>query len=193
MTTNPISRRALGAGLTATTAGLGMAKMALAAPDVPAAADPSQGDGVTHDSDAIHQEVVFEAGRGRVWRALTDSAQFDQVTRLSDAAALVMAPGAIPTRLSGEPGGAFALFGGYITGRQIELAPEERLVQAWRSASWRPGDFSLARFVLADEGAATRLVFDHTGFPAGTAVHLAHGWHSHYWDPLAKFLARDSR
>jgi hypothetical protein len=55
--------------------------------------------------------------------------------------------------------------------------------------NWKPGVYSLAKFELVEEGAGTRIVFDHTGFPKGDAEHLATGWKAHYWDSLAKFLA----
>jgi len=94
-----------------------------------------------------------------------------------------------PTEISREVGGAFALFGGYITGRHIELVPNERIVQAWRVGSWDPGVYSIAKFVLAEQGSGTKIVFDHTGFPRGLGEHLAAGWKAHYWEPLEKFLA----
>jgi activator of HSP90 ATPase len=94
-----------------------------------------------------------------------------------------------PTMLSPHAGGAFALFGGYIVGRQIELAPNELIVQAWRVLSWPRGVYSIARFELLDQGGSTKLVFDHAAFPKGQAEHLASGWQEHYWDPLAKLLA----
>jgi hypothetical protein len=37
-----------------------------------------------------------------------------------------------------QPGAAFKLFGGRIEGRNVELAPDRRIVQAWRLASWQP-------------------------------------------------------
>jgi hypothetical protein len=58
-----------------------------------------------------------------------------------------------------------------------------------RSAGWTPGAFSIARFVLLEQGSGTTIVFDHTGFPKGDAESLATGWKSHYWDPLAAYLA----
>jgi activator of HSP90 ATPase len=94
-----------------------------------------------------------------------------------------------PPEISREPGGAFALFGGYIFGRQLELVPNERIVQAWRVGSWDPGIYSIARFELAEQGSGTKIVFDHTGFPKGKAEHLAEGWKINYWEPMGKFLA----
>lgn len=64
-----------------------------------------------------------------------------------------------------NPEGAFSLFGDYITGRRVELVTNQRIVQAWRAGSWAPGIYSIARFELAEQDSATKLVFDHTGFP----------------------------
>jgi activator of HSP90 ATPase len=143
---------------------------------------------ITHTCEAIHQEVIFKAARKRVYEALTDTKQFDKVTQLSAAMKTGMAPGAKPTEINREAGGAFSTFGGYITGRQIELVPNERIVQAWRVGSWNPGTYSIARFELNEQGSDTKLTFDHTGFPEGAAQHLAAGWHANYWEPLEKFL-----
>jgi activator of HSP90 ATPase len=143
--------------------------------------------GIVHNADAIHQEVVFKATVKRVYEALTDAAQFQKVELLS-AASKSMDVNASPAAISRDPGGAFSLFGGYVTGRQVELVPNQRIVQVWRSASWASGAYSLAKFELADQGSATKLVFDHTGFPAGTAEHLATGWNINYWTPMKKFL-----
>jgi uncharacterized protein YndB with AHSA1/START domain len=150
---------------------------------------PGEDDGLTHTSEAIHQEVRFDATRRRVYEALTEAKQFDGVTRLSDGKELLTAPGAKPTAISDVVGGSFVLFGGYITGRHLELKPGERLVQAWRAASWKPGEYSVVTFVLLGEGGKTKLVFDHRGFPEGAGSHLASGWRAHYWEPLAKYLA----
>ncbi len=146
-------------------------------------------DEISHTAEAIHQEPVFKASRKRVYDALTDEAQFDKVAALSEAMRGGMRPGAGPTRISREAGGAFSIFGGYVTGRQIELVPNERIVQAWRPGAWPPGIYSIARFELVEDGSGTKIVFDHTGFPEGTAEHLASGWKGNYWEPLEKFLA----
>jgi len=94
-----------------------------------------------------------------------------------------------PIQISREAGGTFILFGGIIVGRHIELVPDPRIVQAWRVAYWDPGVYSIAKFELAEQGAGTKIIFDHTGFPQGQAEHLVAGWKAHYWEPLEKFLA----
>ena len=123
----------------------------------------------------IHQEVVFEAAPARVYRALVDAAEFSKLT-------------GAPTTGAGTEGSTFSAFGGHITGRQVELVPDQLVVQAWRAKTWPAGTYSIARFELRSEGAKTRLVFDHAGFPEGEQEHLASGWTANYWEPMGKYL-----
>jgi uncharacterized protein YndB with AHSA1/START domain len=147
-------------------------------------------DDASSSCEVIHQEVVFKATRKRVYEALTDAKQFGKVVMLSAAVQSGMVPAGKPVEVSVEAGAAFSAFGGYITGRQIELIPNERIVQAWRAGSWEPGQYSIARFGLVEQGSGTKLVFDHTSFPQGQAQHLAEGWRTNYWEPLEKYLAQ---
>jgi hypothetical protein len=179
------SCRFAGAGLVLAWIGAGRAARA--------AADDSPGvpPELANDAGAIHQLVRLRASPARVYGALTNAAEFDKVVRLSGVLS-EMKPGALdanPTRISPEVGGAFSLFAGYISGRHVEMVPAVRLVQAWHSASWPAGCYSIARFALAADAGGTALTFDHTGFPAGTGPHLVGGWHEHYWAPLAKYFA----
>jgi uncharacterized protein YndB with AHSA1/START domain len=142
---------------------------------------------VSHSEEAIHQEPVFKASRKPVYEALTDAKQFNEVTIFSHE--MHSGAGAKPTEISREVGGAFTLFGGHIVGRQVELVPNERIVQAWRVVDWAPGWYSIAKFELVEQGSGTKIVFDHIGFPKGLAQHLLEGWNAHYWDSLQKYLA----
>ena len=147
-------------------------------------------DPISHSAESIHQEVTFKASKKRIYDALTDEKQFEQVVHLSDAMKSRMPPNAPPTRISTEPGGTFSTFGGLIVGMQIELVPNERIVQAWRPAYWKPGSYSLFKFALADADSGTTLTLDHRGFPDGDAQSLLNGWNKNYWEPLTKFLAQ---
>ena len=188
MQSTHISRRSLTLTLAALPVGLVIAAELPTAP--PQDKSSATADGLSHTSEAIRQEVTLDASPQRVYQALTSTKDFDSITRLSDGAALLDAAGAKPTAISTEVGGSFTLFGGYITGRHLEMLPSERLVQAWRAGSWKTGGFSIAAFYLTAEAGKPKLTFEHRGFPDGNGVSLAHGWHSHYWAPLAKFLVQ---
>ncbi|HEX3352843.1 MAG TPA: SRPBCC family protein [Terriglobales bacterium] len=123
----------------------------------------------------LHQEIEVKATSQRIYDALLDSKQFAALTGL-------------PAEISRDPGGTFSMFGGLIVGRNIELVPNQRIVQAWRPASWDPGLYSMVRFELKGQGSGTKVVLDHTGFPEGSFRHLDSGWYERYWEPLKKFL-----
>ena len=146
-------------------------------------------DEISHAAESIHMEPVIPASRKRVYDALTDAKQFNEIVKISAAMKAGMIKDVSPVEISREPGGAFKLFGGFIIGRQLELVPNERIVQAWRVSYWDAGAFSITKFALAEEGTGTRIIFDHAGFPKGDGENLVAGWKGNYWEPLAKFLA----
>ncbi|SDR57157.1 Activator of Hsp90 ATPase homolog 1-like protein [Rhizobiales bacterium GAS113] len=123
----------------------------------------------------VHQELNFKASPERVYEALLDERQFAAFS-------------GSPARVQREEGGAFSLVGGRVTGRNVELIPNRRIVQAWRVVPWEAGIYSIARFELASKGGGTRLVLDHSGFPPEDVAARAVGWQRVYWDPLRKYL-----
>jgi activator of HSP90 ATPase len=174
MTTKLLSRRDFSTRLASLLPVLGMAGSGVGS--AAGAATEAQRDGISRTAESIHQEVAFTASRDRIYAALLDAKQFSQLT------------GGQTADIDRTAGGAFSLFGARIKGRNVELVPNERIVQAWRSDGWEKGMYSIARFELVAQGTGTKLVFDHTGFPKGQAEHLATGWKAHYWDPLTKYL-----
>jgi hypothetical protein len=99
-------------------------------------------DGLSQTAEAIHQGPIFKAAPKRVYEALTDAQQFQKM-ELFSVAMKSLDVKSKPAKISTEAGGAFSLFGGYVTGRQIELVPNQRIVQ-----------------VLASGGLAVRRVLD---------------------------------
>lgn len=160
---------------------------ALAASGLRSARAGTAATGISRNAASIHQEPAFTASRERVYRALTDAGQFDRVVQLSEA--MKGTKSIVPAAIDSTPGGAFSLFGGYITGRQLELVPDQLIVQAWRAASWNAHLYSITRFQLVDSAGGSTIIFDHVGFPNDQAEHLAAGWTANYWTPLAKLLS----
>jgi len=120
----------------------------------------------------IHQEIDLMASPDRIYEALLNAKQFSALS------------GGLPAEIVAEEGGAFSCFGAHIVGRTVELVPRRRIVQAWRVATWPEGVYSIVRFELKPQQAGTRLILDHTGFPAELREHLAAGWEDHYWKGL---------
>ena len=126
-------------------------------------------------SITIHQEIDLNASPQKVYEALLDSKQFTDFSGRS-------------AQINREVGGAFSVFQGHIVGRNVELVPNQRIVQAWRVADWPEGAWSIARFDLRPIGTGTHVVFDHIGFPEGLRDHLAQGWDENYWALLKKYF-----
>jgi activator of HSP90 ATPase len=126
----------------------------------------------TASSATIHQEVDLEASPDRIYDALLDAKQFKAIT------------GGFPTEIAAEAGGAFSCFGAHIVGRNVEIVPKRRIVQAWRVATWPEGVYSIVRFELKPQQAGTRVILDHTRYPPELREHLAAGWEDHYWKGL---------
>jgi activator of HSP90 ATPase len=126
-------------------------------------------------SITIHQEIEFNATPEKLYEALLNSKQFTEFSGR-------------PAEINREVGGTFSLFKGHIIGRNVELVPNERIVQAWRVVTWPEGAYSIVRFELKPQGSRTHLVFDHIGFPEGLHDHLAAGWDENYWSLLKKYF-----
>jgi activator of HSP90 ATPase len=126
-------------------------------------------------SITIHQEIDINASPPRVYQALLDAKQFTEFSGRT-------------AEINPEVGGTFALFQGHIIGRNLDLVPNQRIVQAWRVVTWPEGVYSIASFELKPQGSGTRIVFDHIGFPQGLHDHLAQGWEENYWSLLKKYF-----
>ncbi|WLR48019.1 SRPBCC domain-containing protein [Halobacillus litoralis] len=129
-------------------------------------------------NNQINEEVLFKTTPDKLYGVLTDADQFSEMS------------GGAPTEIQPAEGGSFSLFGGMITGRTIELAQNQRIVQAWRAGNWEEGKYSLVSFVFEVVEEGTLLQFEHIGFPEGQGEHLTKGWTENYWNPLKNYLAK---
>jgi activator of HSP90 ATPase len=132
----------------------------------------------TISNTSYHSETVFSTESEKIFELLTNGAKFGDVTGMSG-------------KGGGTQGAFFSLFGDFVTGRQIELIPNERIVQAWRMMDWEPGVYSLVQFSFIPEGDNTKLVIDHYGYPERHADHIATNWEPFYLTPFAKHFERN--
>jgi activator of HSP90 ATPase len=129
----------------------------------------------------IHLQGTIDAAPQAVYDVLTDGRKFAAAT-------------AMPAKLSDREGDAFSLFDGRIEGRQIELVPGRRIVQAWRfgdrhPSPWEPGVYSIVRFTLIGQASSTRLTIDHGAVPPEWHEHISSGYPDFYFRPLERYFA----
>ena len=126
-------------------------------------------------SKLIRQTVTFKATPHAVYEALMDSRKHAKFT--GDQA-----------DISREVGGKISAYGDYITGANLELAPDQKIVQAWHAADWPEGHISRVTFRLTPVKDGTRLTFTHSGVPADQYESIKQGWIDHYWTPMKDML-----
>jgi activator of HSP90 ATPase len=87
-------------------------------------------------------------------------------------------------------GDEFTAWDGYITGKNIELEENERIVQSWRSTEFDAADEdSLIEVLLAENNGITELTLHHSNLPEGED-HYKNGWDEHYFQPMKAFFEK---
>jgi activator of HSP90 ATPase len=125
----------------------------------------------------IRQTATFKASPRAVYEALLDSRKHAAFTGM-------------PARIDRRPGGRFTAYGGYLEGVTVELVPNRKIVQFWRSRNWPRYHYSTVTFALAPVRGGTRLRFTQEGFPNNDYSAKRSGWISSYWEKIKKFLER---
>lgn len=128
---------------------------------------------------SITQQALIAAEPAEVYAVLADA----------DALSALSGMSGVPGRSAGEE---FSAFDGNVTGRQIELVPGQRLVQAWRFPQFAPGTYSMVSFTLTAEAGGTRLVIEQHGEPDDWRDHIDANWPTFYLTPLENHFARQT-
>jgi uncharacterized protein YndB with AHSA1/START domain len=124
----------------------------------------------------IQLQTTIPATPEQVYGLLADGAAFGEATGM---------PGYGGT----AEGEFFSVHDGNTVGRQVELVPGERVVQAMRLTAWEPGVWSLLTFTLAPVPEGTRLTLEQVGYPPALHDHLVSGYPAFYFTPMAEYFA----
>ncbi len=94
-----------------------------------------------------------------------------------------------PATSEKKKGGAFTAWDGYISGTHLELVPEKRILQSWRTTEFPAGaPDSRLEVRLARAAKGTRLTILQSGIPDGQSEQYEAGWQTHYFDPMTRFF-----
>ncbi len=87
-------------------------------------------------------------------------------------------------------GGRFTAWEGYIEGKNLELVPHSRIVQAWRTTDFPAGaPDSLLEVQLSPAKGGTKVTLVHTGIPEGQAGGYREGWAEYYFSPMKEYFS----
>lgn len=93
-------------------------------------------------------------------------------------------------RQSDQVGAAVSAWDDYITGRNLELVPGERIVQSWRTTHFTDEhEDSIITITLDEVADATLLTLVHSNVPDGQTSYERGGWQEHYFEPMREYFA----
>ena len=122
----------------------------------------------------LKQTRTFEASAKDLYEAIMDSRKHAKFI-------------GAPAKISAKVGGKFTAYGGSLEGENLELRPNKKIVQTWRSNDWPAGHYSRATFTFVPVGGRkTRMTFTQSGIPEGHFEDIKQGWITYYWEPLAR-------
>jgi activator of HSP90 ATPase len=92
-------------------------------------------------------------------------------------------------KVDGKVGGKFSAWDGYIFGTTLELTPNQRIVQAWRTSEFpdEAPDSNL-EVLLEEVTGGTQVTLIHSNLPEGQADSYRHGWDDFYFKPMKEYF-----
>ena len=123
------------------------------------------------ETKTLTQTVIFKASPDEVYEALMDSSKHTKFTGSK-------------AEINPEVGGKFKVYGGYITGENLELIPEKKIVQKWQGKDFPEDHFSKVTFELGVVKEGTKLTLTHENLPEKIYNNIESGWKEHYWNRM---------
>jgi uncharacterized protein YndB with AHSA1/START domain len=92
--------------------------------------------------------------------------------------------------MSDEVGAEVSAWDRYITGRNLELVPGERIVQSWRTTQFTDEhEDSIITVTLEEVEGGTLLTLVHSNVPDEQTSYEQGGWQEHYFEPMKEYVA----
>jgi activator of HSP90 ATPase len=123
-------------------------------------------------------QVILPASLETVYHAWLDGGEHSRFT-------------GSPAKIENRVNGRFTAWDGTISGSNVELVPDRKIVQAWRTTEFPKGSpDSRVEIVLSKAGKGTKLVLTHSGIPEGQDDY-EQGWKEFYFAPMKKYFTRE--
>lgn len=126
----------------------------------------------------IEQVVFLRATPAEVYDALLDPKKHSAFT-------------GSPATTNDKIGVEFKAWDGYISGKNLELVKNKKIVQEWETTAWPKGyPRSRLEITLIPKKSGTELKMVHSKVPAQQVEDYTGGWPESYWEPLAAYLKK---
>ncbi len=125
----------------------------------------------------IRQSATFRASPHEVYELLMDSRKHSKFTGAK-------------ASISRKIGGKFKAYDEYISGVNLDLVPDKKIVQSWRGSDWPKGHYSKVTFSLKKVKNGTHLTFRQSGLPEKYYKDITQGWRDFYWKPMKEMVEK---
>jgi activator of HSP90 ATPase len=79
---------------------------------------------------------------------------------------------------------------GYISGKNIELIPNKKIVQTWRTVEFpESAPDSILEVTFEEKAGKTKMNLYHHGLQKGDAKKYKDGWQQHYFEPMKEYFS----
>ena len=127
----------------------------------------------------IEQEIIIKSPPNEIYEAFMDAKKHSKFTESK-------------AKVSRKIGGSFSIFEGSLSGKNVELIQDKKIVQTWRGDgdNWPKGYYSTITLVLEPVDDGTLIKFSQVDIPEGAYESVKEGWETYYWEPLKEMLEK---
>ncbi len=87
--------------------------------------------------------------------------------------------------------GKHSAWDGYIWGKNIEITPNKKIIQTWRTSEFADNDLdSLLEISFAEKKGKTTVTLSHTNIPEGQGANYKKGWKDFYFTPMKQYFSK---
>ena len=128
---------------------------------------------------SIKQEIVINSTPHEIYEVFIDAKKHSKLTESK-------------AKVSREIGGSFSIYEGALSGKNVELIQDKKIVQTWRGdgENWPKGYYSTITIILEPNDKGTLIKFSHVDIPEASYESVNEGWDTYYWEPLKEMFEK---
>jgi len=142
-------------------------KKASQVPEIEKKEDPK----ANSKTKTISMKLSFDSSPELLYQCLVDDQRLSFFTQSA-------------AQMERKEGGRFSLFGGQITGTNVTLEENKKIVQKWRFQSWPAEHYSTVNIQLVPNDRTTVVTLEQTDVPSSDFERTKGGWEQFFWSRI---------
>jgi activator of HSP90 ATPase len=127
--------------------------------------------------ESIHLSITLPVSAEKLYKAWLNSKEHSAFT-------------GGPATVSDKLKGTFSAWDGYISGENLELVANKKIVQSWRTVEFpKDAPDSILEISFTESAGKTKLTLHHRGLQKGDGKKYEDGWKEYYFEPMKSYFA----